>query len=275
MRAGIRNAIIVVTIILLLALMMLSHNGRERVSAIESKLGSLLLPINRLFASISNYIDETTEPFFNMMNYKTLNENLAKENQALKEQIIELTMEAKDLQELKELKRALRFESARENKKYISASVIGKDPGNWFNFFVIDVGSVQGVTKNSTVINGQGLVGLVYEVGESWSKVIAVIDQRSSVAFEMSRVQNDFDGIVSGTKNYELIAEFYDPKAQIQDGDYLVTSGIGIYPRGILIGKIESIVVDEDLLLKRAKVLPVVDFKKVSKVLVLPYQEQP
>ena len=129
------------------------------------------------------------------------------------------------------------------------------------------------MTKNSTVINGNGLVGLVYEVGEDWSKVISIIDQKSSVGFEMLRVSDDYDGILSGTTNYELIGELFDPLASIRVGEYIVTSGLGMYPKGILIGKVYEVIEDKDLILKRVKVTPVVNFRKIDKVMVIPYNE--
>jgi len=117
------------------------------------------------------------------------------------------------------------------------------------------------------------LVGLVYEVGSDWSKVISIIDHKSSVGFEMLRVTDDFDGMITGTTNYELVGELYDTQANVNVNDYVVTSGLGMYPKGILIGQIYEVVDDRDLFLKQIKVTPAVDFTKLNKVMVIPYQE--
>jgi rod shape-determining protein MreC len=183
-------------------------------------------------------------------------------------------MSQKELAELTELKRALKYVDSDAQIGYVSCNVISKDVGNWFNMFTIDAGINQGINKNSTVINGNGLVGLVYEVGDNWSKVISIVDQKSSVGFEMLRVADDYDGVLSGTTNYELIGELFDPKASVKVGDYIVTSGLGMYPKGILIGKIYEVVVDKDLILNKIKVTPVVDFRKIDKVMVIPYVEK-
>lgn len=90
----------------------------------------------------------------------------------------------------------------------------------------------------------------------------------------MLRVTDDYDGVLSGTTNYELIGELFDPKASVKVGDYIVTSGLGMYPKGILIGKIYEVVVDKDLILNKIKVTPVVDFRKIDKVMVIPYVEK-
>jgi rod shape-determining protein MreC len=180
-------------------------------------------------------------------------------------------MSQKELSELDALKSALKYVDQNQNSGYISCNVVSKDMGNWFNMFTVDAGSDQGITKNSTVINGNGLVGLVYEVGENWSKVISIIDQKSSVGFEMLRVSDDYDGVLSGTTNYEFIGELFDPKATVKVNDFIVTSGLGMYPKGILIGKIYEVVTDKDLILNRIKVTPAVDFKKINKVMIIPY----
>lgn len=266
-----KRIVLVVIGILLIALMALSFGGRDRITFIESKLGSMIMPIQKFFTSIGNFIDEKTEPIINVLNYKDLNENLSQENEMLKEQIVSLTMSQKELSELDALKSALKYVDQNQNSGYISCNVVSKDMGNWFNMFTVDAGSDQGITKNSTVINGNGLVGLVYEVGENWSKVISIIDQKSSVGFEMLRVSDDYDGVLSGTTNYELIGELFDPKATVKVNDFIVTSGLGMYPKGILIGKIYEVVADKDLILNRIKVTPAVDFKKINKVMIIPY----
>jgi len=267
--------VLIIVGIILVLLMALSFGGRERITFIESKLGSVIMPIQKFFSGIGNFIDEKTEPVINVLNYKDLNDSLAKENEMLKEQIVYLTMSQKELTELKDLKGALRYVERDSTSGYISCNVISKDIGNWFNMVTIDAGARQGVTKNSTVVNGSGLVGLVYEVGDDWSKVISIIDQKSSVGFEMLRVGDDFDGILSGTTNYELIGELFDPKATVDVDDYIVTSGLGMYPKGILIGKVYEVIEDKDLILKRIKVMPVVNFRKLDKVMIVPYNENP
>jgi rod shape-determining protein MreC len=268
-----KKIIITVVGIILILLMVISFGGRDRITVIESQLGSIFIPVQRFLTNIGNYIDEKTEPIINVLNYKELNEDLTKENEFLKEQIVGLTMSQKELNELKQLKSALKYVDNSQLDSIVSANVIAKDIGNWYNMFTIDVGYDQGITKNSTVVNGNGLVGLVYEVGEKWSKVIAIIDHKSSVGFEMMRVSDDYVGTLSGTTNYELIGELFDPKANVVVDEYIVTSGLGMYPKGILVGQIYEVIEDRDQLLKRIKVMPVVDFKKIDKIMVIPYLE--
>lgn len=59
--------------------------------------------------------------------------------------------------------------------------------------------------KEPAVINSYGLVGLVYEVERPWSKVVSIIGPVVLVMFEMVRTKGDFDGVVSGSKDFKLI----------------------------------------------------------------------
>lgn len=269
-----KKGIVIVISLLLLLLMFISFGGRERVSSIEGMLGTLFKPIQKGLTATGNFIDDKTEPIINVLEYKTLNESLSKENALLKEQIVELTMNQKTMTELKDLKKSLNYVEAQQQFDYVSCDVISKDFGNWFNMFTIGAGSDQGVTKNSAVINGSGLVGLVYEVGPTWSKVISIIDNKSAVGFEMLRASKDYKGVIYGTTNNELVGELFDPNAEVRKGEYIVTSGLGIYPKGILIGQITEVIDDKDAFLKRIRVDSVVNFRKIDKVMVLPYSEK-
>ena len=76
-------------------------------------------------------------------------------------------------------------------------------------------------------------------------------------------------GVLQGDGKSGLTGFMLDDKAQVIEGDELITSGMGIYPEGINIGKIESVKMDRNTLLKTVKIAPSVTFKNLSKVMVL------
>ena len=53
-------------------------------------------------------------------------------------------------------------------------------------------------------------------------------------------------------------------------GDEIITSGLGMYPKGVMLGKIVDIVEDKEGLLKTIKVSSYIDFKEIQRVLVIP-----
>ncbi|BEP29928.1 rod shape-determining protein MreC [Helicovermis profundi] len=265
---------IIILGIILLFFMGISAGGRSRISIFENIAGVIITPIQKVLYTSSEYISSKVNPILNV--WKTMDENkmLLEENSKMKEELIKVTLDKKEYGELKDLSKTLNYINKTKIDNFVSANITAKDSGNWYNMFTIDVGENDGVTKNSTVINGKGLVGLVYDVGSNWSKVVTIIDNKSSIGFESLKVKSSFDGILSGTYNYNLIGNLFDPKAKVEFGDKIITSGLGIYPKGILIGYVDKINTNKDNLLIEVKVKPTVNFKKINKVIVLPYDKE-
>ena len=108
--------------------------------------------------------------FKDIINYKSNSkklESLQDENEKLKEEVIALNNKLDDVQSLDSLKKALNYIDENYQAKSISTSVVGKNDGNWYDSFVIGAGRKQGVKDDSIVINGNGLVGIVYEVSDN------------------------------------------------------------------------------------------------------------
>lgn len=85
----------------------------------------------------------------------------------------------------------------------MAATIISKDPGNWYDTFMINKGSDDGIRVDNNVIAGKGLVGIVTEVGSSWATVRSIIDDSSSVS--AMTVSTSDNCIVTG--DLELIDE--------------------------------------------------------------------
>lgn len=267
--------LIVVLGVLLLVIMGITMGGRSNITYVEKLTGDLLTPVNKLFSSTGNFVSDRVMPILEVWNIKEENEALMAENETLKTELMEYTLDSKELAELRELKNSLNYVDKMRINNYVSSSVIAKDTGNWYNMFLIDVGLSDGVTKNSTVMNGDGLVGLVYEAGDNWAKVISIIDNNSSIGFEMRRVNQDFDGLITGSVDSVIKGKLFDPQAQVVVGDKVMTSGVGLYPKGIMIGEVKEVIIDENDLLKQVVVEPSVNFKRLNKVLVIPAKEAP
>ena len=119
--------------------------------------------------------------FKDIINYKSNSkklESLQDENEKLKEEVIALNNKLDDVQSLDSLKKALNYIDEKYQAKSISTSVVGKNDGNWYDSFVIGAGRKQGVKDDSIVINGNGLVGIVYEFSDNYSKDIYFLDTK-------------------------------------------------------------------------------------------------
>ena len=219
--------------------------------------------------------------FKDIINYKNNSrkvDSLQKENQKLKEEIISLNSKLDEAQSLENLKKSLNFIDEKYQAKSISTRVVGKNDGNWYDSFVIGAGKKQGVKKDSIVMNGNGLVGVVYEVSENYSKAISLLDTKSSVSFKLLK-DSKLKGVISQNstlddkENYKnkgyLYGYMFDSSYNVLPGDVLTTSGLGIYPKDIPIGEVDKVIDDKNKSMKFVVVKPYVNFKNIDDVVVI------
>lgn len=196
------------------------------------------------------------------------NERLKEEVDSLEEEIIKLKLQRNELSELRELSNALNYESLNENYTATAANIISMDNSNYFNIFTVNIGEEKGVKKDSVVIAGGGIVGKVSETGEGYSKIISIVDGNSEISFEVVRDMGIL-GVLSGDGKGGLMGFTFDGNAGIVEGDMLITTGIGLYPEGIEIGKVTSVEYNNDTQLKTITAEPSINFKSLKKVMVL------
>ena len=244
-----------------------------------AKNGFILNTISSIEGSLNNgftFIKEGTGNIFKFKENAKKVKQLEKENENLKKEIIELKEDAQSAQSLQSLKKSLKFIEEDYKDTMISTEVVSKNDGNWYTSFVIGAGKDEGVKKNSIVMNGKGLVGIVTEVSNHYSKAISLLDTKSSVSFQLLK-NKEFKGVISQganeDENYKakglLEGYMFKTSYDVLPGDVLVTSGLGIYPKSIPIGEIEKVVDDKNKGLKYVVVKPYVNFKDVDDVVVI------
>lgn len=183
--------------------------------------------------------------------------------QALERMVVLLEDQAMENQKL----RALLELQTRQEWKGIAASLIGRDPGNWFREVVIDKGFAQGVRQDLPVVTGEGLVGRTVQVSGSFSRVMLIMDPGNAVPAQVLETRSL--GIAYGT-GVAVEMKYIEHDAFIREGDTVITSGLGaIYPKGLLIGKITQVTRKEHALFKSAMVKPYVNFWQLEQALVL------
>ena len=230
---------------------------------------AVIVPMQKGINSIGNWFTEKSRAFENIR-------DLQKRNEELEDKVNELTMQNRNLlQDRYELDRLRElFELSERYSDYptVGVRVIGKGAGNWFNVFLIDKGSESGIQTDMNVIADGGLVGIVTEVGDGWSKVKSIIDDTSSVSAMVLTTQDTcmVKGSQKNIVNDYIDVEYISKDAVIEDGAELVTSNISSkYLEGIAIGFISNIELDETRLTQVARLTPVVDFAHLQEVLII------
>jgi len=209
-------------------------------------------------------------------NFETLQE-LQEENRDLRNLVDELRMENRRLSEnAHELERLRELYQLRQNYidyNPIGAQVIFKDPGNWFNSFIIDRGSIHGIREGMNVIAGRGLVGIVTDVAPISARVRSIIDDQSNVssvvtpAGELLIVRGDLSLMNYGKIRFELLA---NNDSEVTVGNGVFTSHVSdLFLQGILVGYITEVNVDANNLTRSGYIAPIVDFTSLHEVFVL------
>lgn len=204
-------------------------------------------------------------------------EELISENEDLKLQVESLTGQintlVQDQQELRRLQALYDLDQEYADYPKIAARIISKDPGNWYDTFMINKGSRDGVRVDNNVIAGKGLVGIVTEVGATWATVRSIIDDSSSVsAMTVSTadnfiVQGDLELIDEGKLRF---VELYDQDGKVTTGEQIVTSNISEkYVEGLFIGYVSEVEQDTNNLTKTGTIVTPVDFGHLRDVFVI------
>ena len=151
----------------------------------------------------------------------------------------------------------------------VAARVIGRESATWSSMITINRGQMEGITKDMPVVTEKGLVGKVTEAGLNSSKVQLILDPRSSVGTLVQRAESRVAGIVEGDfENFAMPRMVNIPMtADVVEDDVIITSGFGgIFPKGIVVGKIAAIKHAPGGLLKYGVIEPAVDFQKLEDV---------
>ena len=232
--------------------------------------GYVLIPVQKGINAVGGWARDKADNLEDLKKVRS-------ENQALQEQVAELTLENNALlqerYELEELKNLYQLDKDYSSLNKIAANVIGKDSGNWFHMFIIDKGTDDGIQVDMNVIAGGGLVGIVTKVGPDWAQVRSIIDDMSNVSAmilknsDLCYVRGDLQMITEGTLQ---LNQLRDEDDEVVQGDKVVTSYASAkYHEGILIGYVNELSTDSNNLTKSGSLTPAVDFEHLSTVLVI------
>lgn len=264
-----KNILIIMTI-LCIGMIVYGLSSYSRLGGLHSAAGYLVAPFQKGMSTVGKLFKGTTLSFADV-------QKLEEENTSLQEQVNKLTEQnnllLQDQDKLERLEELFALDAEYSEYDKVAASVISKDPGNWYNTFTIDRGSSDGITEDMNVISGGGLVGIVTETGSHWATVRSIIDDSSNVSAMASStldtclVTGDLTLMEDGKLQF---IQLYDRDDVVSVGDKIVTSNISDkFLKGILIGYISEITTDANNLTKSGYLVPVVDFAHLQEVLVI------
>ena len=262
---------LVIALVILGGLAAFTAGNRAAVTWVEDAINTVAQPIQRFSVRASNSIIDFFERVF-----KTSDAD--RENEQLKVRIAQYEIMENELNNLRQenqrLKELLDYADTVEEYERVTAPVIGRSQGIWFNQFTVGAGRNQGVEEDMAVINGAGLVGRVTSVSANTCKVTAIIDSTSdvSVIVERTRDYGFVRGMLEAGGGDDTMELYFLPMGNdLVPGAVLVTSGAdGVFPRGLSVGSVLEVSrSSEDAEDRDALVSPTVDFLRLEEVVIL------
>lgn len=235
-----------------------------------------------LIVPFENSINRISSVLKGMQDRMRDKEEILSENENLKAQIDSLTEQnnklIQDQTEYVRLQQMYNLDQQYTEYPKIAAEIISKDPGNWYDTFMINRGSADGIRVDNNVLADKGLVGIVTEVGTHWATVRSIIDDSSNVsAMTVSTqdncvVEGDLELIDEGKLSF---SQLYDQNNKVTVGERIVTSNISEkYVEGLFIGYVSEVEQNSNNLTKTGTIVTPVDFQHLKNVLVITVNKQ-
>ena len=167
-RRGILFSILVVLVVAAAVFFLVLRNSND-ISLAENGIGSLFSRIQTVFTNATNGVRHFAERW---RNYDKLEADYDELSLQYQQMSLELNAAKEATLENERLQTLLEAQDRYESLDPIFARVIARSPGQWFETFSINRGKNDGVTAGMAVVNGDGLIGRVYEAGNNYAKVV-------------------------------------------------------------------------------------------------------
>ena len=266
--------VVLAALVLVLALTVIGRlTGRENI--FTRSFQSAAAPVEKLVSSGAVKLEELRAA---LRDY----EALQAENEELKARIAAMEEEVRQSQganaENDRLRTLLELKRSHTDYKLLDASIISWGSSNWSSTFDLDKGSFSGVEVGDCVITETGfVVGVVTEAGLYSCSVRTLIDPRAAMGATVHSTgltavaEGDFSLLAGG----ELKLTYVFENSVLELGDTVLTSGAGgVYPAGLVIGKITGVASEEGGYGQYGIVTPSAELESLSQVfLILEYGE--
>lgn len=263
----IKTLLIAAVTLAIVTTVIVAVSGGTTVS--QTAAGNLLTPLRSGVAAI----DRQALRFYN---YIFSYESLEAENAALKQQLAEMEEEVRTAQELQ--RENQRYEQLLEikeaNKDYIfePAYLISWDASTWRSTFTIGKGEKHGLKPGMAALSeNKQMVGIITDLGDNWATVTTILD--SGLEISASIASSGYTGVVQGTYQSEntqvLRMNYLSTDAVLKNGDHVVTTGSTMYPKGLILGKITNVSLDETGVAKYAALKASCDLDDLEQVFIL------
>ena len=233
------RAIVIIAALLIIGMMISAISGSS-FSPESTVVGTIFYPAQKLASSISAKIVAMRDNVSGKSSYED-------EIDALKLEVAELQEQLVDYENMKRennyYKDFLEVKEENPDFKLVHGSIVARDSESLYSSFSIGVGSAHGIKVNDCIIYGKYLVGLVVKVYPTSAVVKTVLDPDISVScYEARTGENSYtSNDLTLAKQGKLMMANLSKDTAIAAGGVVCSSGVGgIYPKDLIIGKVEN-----------------------------------
>ncbi|HJQ68360.1 MAG TPA: rod shape-determining protein MreC [Blastocatellia bacterium] len=259
----------ILAILLLAQIVLMSTNARDP----NTEQSIFRTWVMTVFTPVGNAIDSVVSSITGGVGSYTDVRGAREENIRLKAEIERVTAERNEATERAAEYDRLRAQLAlppRAAYREIAASVVARETSIWYRRLTIDRGTVDGVKVNMPVGTAVGIVGRVIAVGPNWATIQVITDKHAGVGamLQTSRAMGEVRGRDPEGSTCELQNIHTSEKVEV--GETVITTGLDrIYPKGLVVGKVERIENDPNAPWHKIIVAPAAPVDRLEHVLVM------
>ncbi len=242
----------------------LQNGAQSALAPIETGASRALKPFRDLFGWAGDTFDAKKE-----------NKRLKGEVERLRGELAQSATAKRDASQLRGLVGLQRDDGFPRGTKPVTARVIARSPTVWYSSVKIDKGESDGVKIDQPVIASGGLAGKITRVTGGTAEVTLLTDASSAVSAQV--MPQGANGIVKPEVGNpkDLLLDFVEKGRRVTEGTTVVTSGFAssrvesLFPRGVPIGRVTQVDLDEIELYQRVHIKPFADLRRIDFVQVL------
>lgn len=266
---------IIILVIIILAIFSFTLKEDRQLNKFESLIKDTVTGVQKVISYPFKWIFNKVDDYKELVNIREKYQSLLPEVDRIDSLITENIELRKQLEAMKE---ELDIDYTINNYEFLNATVITRNVSSWYNTITIDKGSYNGVELDMVVVNSDGLIGKIVSTTTFTSevKLLTTSDTNNKISVAISNGKNKLYGLIKdyNYNNNSLEVEGISNTESVSVGDYVYTSGLGgVFPSGILIGKVTEITTDEYDLAKIINVSPIADFNDINYVAILKRKE--
>ncbi|MEA1971078.1 MAG: rod shape-determining protein MreC [Thermodesulfobacteriota bacterium] len=256
--------VVVVLVVISLTIFSLNFKSPARMSFFRKIVLEAVVPLEGAVDSAFSSVTGVWKRYVLLV-------GLERKNRDLETKIVSLTRDASNYREMSlDCARLRKLMNIKNDFKFptVAARVVGKNRSSVFKTVLINKGTADGIKTGFPVMGTGGVAGRIMETSRNASKVLLLVDYNSNIDALVQR--NRCQGVLRGCGSSGCELRYIQRSEDVKTGDIVVSSGLaGVFPRGLLIGKITVVDKGESRLFQKIMVHPATDITKLEEVLVI------